>query len=74
MWIVRVVPQRPYTFIMLGVFTVLMGVYSILHTATDIFPKIEIPIAAVIWRYTGILPEEIANRIVSSPSAWHKPR
>src|SRR5260221_2163178 len=64
MWIVRVALQRPYTFIMLAVLIVLMGGYAILKTATDIFPNIKIPIAAVIWRYNGILPEEIANRIV----------
>jgi multidrug efflux pump subunit AcrB len=64
MWIVRVALQRPYTFIMLGVLIVLMGGYAIINTATDIFPNIKIPITAVIWRYTGILPEEIANRIV----------
>src|ERR1700683_3236734 len=64
MWIVRVALQRPYTFIMLAVLIVLMGGYAILNTATDIFPNIKIPIAAVIWRYTGILPDEIANRIV----------
>jgi multidrug efflux pump subunit AcrB len=64
MWIVRVALQRPYTFIMLAVLIVLMGGYAILNTATDIFPNIKIPIAAVIWRFNGILPEEIANRIV----------
>ena len=64
MWIVRVALQRPYTFLMLAVLIVLMGGYAILKTATDIFPNIKIPIAAVIWRYNGILPEEIANRIV----------
>jgi multidrug efflux pump subunit AcrB len=64
MWIVRVALQRPYTFIMLAVLIVLMGGYAIVNTATDIFPNIKIPIAAVIWRYNGILPEEIANRIV----------
>src|SRR5450755_2495697 len=64
MWIVRVALRRPYTFIMLAVLIVLMGGYAILNTATDIFPNIRIPIAAVIWRYNGILPEEIANRIV----------
>ncbi|HXA35458.1 MAG TPA: efflux RND transporter permease subunit [Steroidobacteraceae bacterium] len=64
MWIVRVALQRPYTFIMLALLIVLMGGYAILNTATDIFPNIKIPIAAVIWRYNGILPEEIANRIV----------
>jgi multidrug efflux pump subunit AcrB len=64
MWIVKVALQRPYTFIMLAVLIVLMGGYAILNTATDIFPNIKIPIAAVIWRYNGILPDEIANRIV----------
>src|ERR1700683_1366318 len=62
MWIVRVALQRPYTFIMLSVLIVLMGGYAILRTATDIFPNIRIPIAAAIWRYTGIPPEEIPNR------------
>src|SRR5271170_1628069 len=64
MWIVRVALQRPYTFIMLAVLIVLLGGYAILNTATDIFPNIKIPIAAVIWRYNGILPEEIATRII----------
>ncbi len=64
MWIVRVALQRPYTFIMLAVLIVLMGGYSIVKTATDIFPNIKIPIAAVIWTYSGMLPEEVANRIV----------
>jgi multidrug efflux pump subunit AcrB len=49
---------------MLAVLIVLMGGYAIINTATDIFPNIKIPIAAVIWRYNGMLPEEIANRIV----------
>ena len=64
MWIVTLALRRPYTFIMMAVLIVLMGIYSILNTATDIFPNIRIPIAAVIWRYNGIQPEEIANRIV----------
>jgi multidrug efflux pump subunit AcrB len=64
MWIVRLALQRPYTFIMLAVLIVLMGGYAIVNTATDIFPNIKIPIAAVIWRYNGLLPEEMANRIV----------
>ena len=64
MWIVRVALQRPYTFIMLAVLIVFLGIYSILKTPTDIFPDIKIPIAAVIWRYTGLLPEEMAERIV----------
>jgi multidrug efflux pump subunit AcrB len=49
---------------MLAALIVFLGVFSILRTPTDIFPNIKIPIAAVIWRYTGLLPEEMANRIV----------
>src|ERR1700674_1843855 len=64
MWIVRVALQRPYTFLMLAVLIVLMGGYAILNTATDIFPNINIPIAAAVSRYTGTLPKKIANRIV----------
>ncbi|HEX4242278.1 MAG TPA: efflux RND transporter permease subunit, partial [Steroidobacteraceae bacterium] len=64
MWIVRVALQRPYTFIMLAALIVLTGVAAIINTATDIFPSINIPIVAVIWRYTGLLPEEMADRIV----------
>src|SRR5271168_5594096 len=64
MWIVKVALRRPYTFIVLAIMIVLLGGYAIAKTPTDIFPNIKIPIAAVIWRYNGILPEEIANRIV----------
>ena len=49
---------------MLAIIIVLLGGYAIAKTATDIFPNIKIPVAAVIWRYTGLLPEEMANRIV----------
>jgi multidrug efflux pump subunit AcrB len=64
MWIVKVALRRPYTFIVLAIMIVLLGGYAIAKTATDIFPNIKIPVAAVIWRYTGLLPEEMANRIV----------
>jgi multidrug efflux pump subunit AcrB len=64
MWIVKLALARPYTFLMLAVLIVFMGGYAILGTATDIFPNIKIPIAAVIWHYTGLLPEQMAHRIV----------
>ncbi|HZP10799.1 MAG TPA: efflux RND transporter permease subunit [Nevskiaceae bacterium] len=64
MWIVRIALQRPYTFIVLAVLIVLLGVLSIVKTATDIFPNIRIPVVATIWRYTGLPPEDMANRLV----------
>jgi len=64
MWIVRIALHRPYTFIVLAIVILLLGGLAILRTATDIFPNINIPVVASIWGYTGLQPEEMANRIV----------
>ncbi len=64
MWIVKVALQRPYTFIMLACLIVMLGGFALVNTSIDIFPEIKIPIVAVIWRYTGLLPDEMADRIV----------
>src|SRR5215469_8773985 len=63
MWIVKIALQRPYTFLVLAILILLMGVLAIVRTATDIFPAIDIPVVATIWRYTGLQPEEMASRI-----------
>jgi CzcA family heavy metal efflux pump len=64
MWIVRVALQRPYTFIVLALLIVLLGVFTILRTATDIFPNIRIPVVAAVWSYSGLPPEEMSSRII----------
>ena len=64
MWIVLVALRRPYTFLALALLIVLLGVFTLARTATDIFPSIRIPIVATIWTYTGLPPEDMANRIV----------
>jgi CzcA family heavy metal efflux pump len=64
MWIVRLALQRPYTFIVLAIVITLLGVFSILRTPTDIFPNINIPVVAAVWKYTGLSPEEMAERLV----------
>ncbi|HYL01822.1 MAG TPA: efflux RND transporter permease subunit [Steroidobacteraceae bacterium] len=64
MWIVRLALRRPYTFIVLAIVILLGGVFAITRTATDIFPNIDIPVVAVIWRYSGLSPEEMATRLV----------
>ena len=64
MWIVNVALRRPYTFLVLAILILLMGLLAILRTATDIFPAINIPVVATIWRYSGLQPEEMATRIV----------
>jgi multidrug efflux pump subunit AcrB len=64
MWIVKIALQRPYTFIVLAILILLMGVFAILRMARDIFPNINIPVVAAIWNYTGLQPEEMATRII----------
>src|SRR5580704_5424097 len=64
MWIVRLALRRPYTFIVLAVLIVLLGVFTAVRTPIDIFPTINIPVVSTVWQYVGLPPEEMANRIV----------
>ncbi len=66
MWIVKLALRRPYTFIVLAILILLLGVFAIVRTPTDIFPNINIPVVAVIWRYTGLSPDEMATRLILS--------
>ena len=47
MWIVRLALRRPYTFIVASILIVILGVFAIERTPTDIFPNIGIPVIAV---------------------------
>ena len=64
MWIVRLALRRPYTFIVLAIVIMLLGMFAIWRTPTDIFPNIRIPVVAAVWKYTGLSPEEMATRMV----------
>jgi multidrug efflux pump subunit AcrB len=66
MWIVRIALKRPYTFVVMSMLIVILGVATILRMPTDIFPDIDIPVISVIWNYTGLLPEEMEKRIVTN--------
>jgi len=65
MWIVRLALRRPYTFVVLAILIVIMGTLAIVRTPTDIFPNINIPVVSIIWSYSGLVPEDMADRIVS---------
>src|SRR5206468_9649820 len=65
MWIVRLALRRPYTFTVMAILIVLMGIVTITRMATDIFPKIDIPVVSVIWSFPGVAPEEMEKRIVT---------
>ncbi|WP_263349868.1 efflux RND transporter permease subunit [Acidicapsa acidisoli] len=66
MWIVRLALRRPYTFAVFAILLLLIGAFSILSMPTDIFPNINIPVVSVVWQYTGLSAEEMANRIISN--------
>jgi CzcA family heavy metal efflux pump len=65
MWIVRLALRRPYTFTVMAMLIVILGVLSALKMPKDIFPPIDIPVVVVIWQYGGLTPEEMAKRIVT---------
>src|SRR3984885_14937269 len=64
MWIVRLALRRPYTFAVFALLLLILGPISIMRTPTDIFPNIDIPVVAMVWPYTGLSPEQMAQRIV----------
>jgi len=65
MWIVRLALDRPYTFIVAAVLILLLGVFAIRTTPTDIFPQIDIPVVSIIWTYTGLPTPEMEKRITT---------
>ena len=64
MWIVRLALRRPYTFVVVSILILILGVVSIVRTPVDIFPNIDIPVVTVAWQYTGLSPEEMSGRVV----------
>ena len=65
MWIVRLALKEPYTIIVLAILILLFGTLAIVHTPTDIFPDINIPVVSIIWNYSSMEPQDLADRIVS---------
>jgi multidrug efflux pump subunit AcrB len=49
----------------MSILILIMGGLAIVRTPTDIFPTIDIPVVSIIWSYNGLIPEDMADRIVS---------
>src|SRR3954463_11068558 len=64
MWIVRLALRRPYTFVVAALVLLLLTPFVLLHTPTDIFPSINIPVISVIWQYAGLNAQEMEQRII----------
>ena len=66
MWIVALALRRPYTFIVMALVIILLTPITVLMMPTDIFPEINIPVVSVLWFYTGMAPQDMADRIVTN--------
>ncbi|HXX70552.1 MAG TPA: efflux RND transporter permease subunit [Polyangiaceae bacterium] len=66
MWLVRIALRRPYTFVVMAMLIVILGVVTIGRMPTDIFPDIDIPVISIVFNYPGLSPEEMEKRIVTN--------
>jgi len=65
MSVVEAALKRPYTVVAVLILVTLMGIGAALRMPIDIFPEIDIPVAAVVWTYNGMSAEDIQNRILT---------
>jgi multidrug efflux pump subunit AcrB len=63
MGVVRFALRFPHTFYVLVGLILFLGCSAVLIMPKDIFPPINIPVATVIWQYTGLTPEEMEQRV-----------
>src|SRR5580698_1635005 len=66
MWIVALALRRPYTFVVMAIVIIVLFGVTVVRTPTDIFPDINIPVVSVVWSYTGMSPQDMADRIVTN--------
>lgn len=57
--------RRPFTSIVVAILILILGVATVFRTPTDVFPIIDIPVASVIWAYSGASPSDMEKRIVT---------
>ena len=65
MSIVELALKRPYTVAAVLILITLMGLGAALRMPVDIFPEIDIPVAAVVWTYNGMSAQDMQNRILT---------
>lgn len=65
MWIVQVALRRPYTFLV-GALLILLAAPLLLRKApVDVFPKIDVPVVAILMSYNGLNAKEMTDRIIT---------
>ncbi|WP_089410079.1 efflux RND transporter permease subunit [Granulicella rosea] len=65
MWIVRLALRRPYTFVVVSLLMLLLGIGTCIEAPKDIYPYINIPVVTIVWSYSGLPPQDMEGRIVT---------
>jgi multidrug efflux pump subunit AcrB len=65
MGIVRFALRWPYTFFVLALLILFLGVTAFRSMPADIFPEIDIPVVTVIWQETGLSTPEMEQRVTT---------
>src|SRR6266581_3125674 len=65
MGIVRFALRWPYTFYVLALLILFLGVTAFRSMPADIFPEIDIPVVTVIWQYPGLSTPEMEQRVTT---------
>ena len=71
MWIVILALKRPYTFVCASLLVFIFGFFAIVRMAVDVFPVIPMPVATVVWYYSGMAPEEMERRMIQSAERFY---
>ena len=65
MWLAQISLRRPFT-VAAGILLIcLLAAGAVLRMPMDIFPEINIPVVAVVWRYDGMSAPEMRDRIAT---------
>ena len=65
MWIVRLALRRPYTFVVVSMLILILGIVTVVRMPTDVFPNINIPVISVVYNYAGMSSDDMENRIIT---------
>jgi multidrug efflux pump subunit AcrB len=70
MSMIKLALQRPYTFVVVALMIVILGIWQIAQTPKDIFPDINMPIVSIVWTYNGLPAEEFSQRITTNSEIY----
>ncbi|OWK34560.1 efflux RND transporter permease subunit [Fimbriiglobus ruber] len=64
MWIVQLALRRTYTFVVMAVLILAVGLVAIRRMPVDNFPNIDIPVVSVVYLYAGMPADDVEKRLL----------